>query len=324
MQKQGIEVTAITFLNHFGCDISDRSSCSKDPFAASVKFGFKVKLSHLSDNFLKIVINPKHGHGKNMNPCVDCRILMLREAKELMQMIGADFIITGEVVGQRPMSQRKDCFPLVDREADVQGLVLRPLSARHLKKTIPEEKGLVNRDALYGFSGRARRPQMALAKEFGLTEYPAPAGGCLLTDPIYSYRLRDLLTHNSTPDYRDINYLRVGRHFRLSSDCKIVVGRNHAENEVIKSLAGNDDPILRVTGHGSPFTVILGNVTDTAISIAASLCVRYSDGKNLPEVTVLMTMADEKEYLQSSPAGEEVIEKYRVAEKEKPANALTG
>jgi len=322
MQKQGIEVTAITFLNHFGCDISDRSSCSKDPFAASVKFGFKVKLSHLSDKFLKIVLNPKHGHGKNMNPCVDCRILMLREARELMNMIGADFIITGEVVGQRPMSQRRDCFPLVDREADVQGLVLRPLSAKNLKKTLPEEKGLVNRDELYGFSGRSRRPQMALAEAFGLTEYPAPAGGCLLTDPIYSYRLKDLLAHNSTPDYRDINYLRVGRHFRLSSDCKIVVGRNHAENELIKSFAGNDAPILRVIGHGSPFTVILGNVTDTAISIAASLCARYSDGKTLPEVTVLMTMADEKAYLQSGPAGEEVIEKYRVAEKEKPANAL--
>jgi len=322
MQKQGVEVTAITFLNHFGCDISDRSSCSKDPFAASVKFGFKVKLSHLSGKFMEIVKNPKHGHGKNMNPCVDCRILMLREARELMQMIGADFIITGEVVGQRPMSQRRDCFPLVDREADVQGLVLRPLSAKHLKKTLPEERGLINRDELYGFSGRSRRPQMALAAEFGLTEYPAPAGGCLLTDPIYSYRLKDLLAHNSDPDYRDINYLRVGRHFRLSADCKIVVGRNHAENELIKSLAANNDPLLRVIGHGSPLTVILGKVTDTAISIAASLCVRYSDGKTLPEVTVLMTMADKKTYLKASTAGEELIEEYRIAEKEKPANAL--
>ena len=322
MQKQGIEVTAITFLNHFGCDISDRSSCSKDPFAASVKFGFKVKLSHLSDKFLKIVINPKYGHGKNMNPCVDCRILMLREARELMQMVDADFIITGEVVGQRPMSQRRDCFPIVDREADVQGVVLRPLCARHLKKTIPEEKGLVNRDALYGFSGRSRKPQMALAKEFGLTEYPAPAGGCLLTDPIYSYRLRDLLAHNRNPGYREINYLRVGRHFRLSSDCKIVVGRNYTENELIKSFAGSDDPMLRVIGHGSPFTVILGNVTDKAISVAASLCARYSDGKTLPEVTVLMTAGDGKTYLNASSAGKEIIEKYRVAEKENPVTAL--
>jgi tRNA-specific 2-thiouridylase len=322
MQKQGIDVTAITFLNHFGCDISDRSSCSKDPFAASVKFGFKVKLSHLSDKFLEIVKKPKHGHGKNMNPCVDCRILMLKEAKEFMRLIGADFIITGEVLGQRPMSQRRDCFPLVDREADVKGLVLRPLSASHLKKTIPEEKGLVNRDELYGFTGRTRKPQMALAKEFGLTEYPAPAGGCLLTDPIYSYRLRDLLAHNSNPDYRDINYLRVGRHFRLSPDCKIVVGRNHAENESIKSFAGKDTSMLRVIGHGSPFTVILGNTSDNAISIAAALCARYSDGKTLPEVTVLMTMDEEKAYLNACPASEEIIKEYRVAEKEKPAKSV--
>ncbi len=237
MQKKGIDVTAITFLNHFGCDISDKSSCSKDPFAASVKFGFKVKLSHLSDKFLNIVKNPKHGHGKNMNPCVDCRILMLKEAKEFMNLIDAEFIITGEVLGQRPMSQRRDCFPLVDREADVKGLVLRPLCAKKLPATIPEEMGLVNREELYDFCGRSRKPQMALAEEFGLTEYPSPAGGCLLTDPIYSFRLRDLLTHNENPDYRDINFLRVGRHFRLSPDCKIVVGRNKEENDVIESLS---------------------------------------------------------------------------------------
>lgn len=315
MQKQGIEVTAITFLNHFGCDISDRSSCSKDPFAASVKFGFKVKLSHLSDKFLNIVKNPKYGHGKNMNPCVDCRILMLSEARELMHMTGADFIITGEVLGQRPMSQRRDCFPLVDKEADVKGLVLRPLSAKHLKKTVPEENGLVDREKLYGFTGRSRKPQIALAEDLGLTEYPAPAGGCLLTDPIYSYRLRDLLSHNSNPDQKDINYLRVGRHFRVSPDCKIVVGRNHSENEFIKSLAGDNAPLIRVIGHGSPLTVILGNSTDNAISVAASLCARYSDGKTLPEVTVLMTAADEKTHLKAFPAGEEVIEKYRVEEK---------
>jgi len=323
MQKQGIEVTAVTFLNHFGCDISDRSSCSKDPFAASLKFGFKVKLSHLSDKFMEIVKNPKHGHGKNMNPCVDCRILMLREAKELMQMTGADFIITGEVLGQRPMSQRRDCFPLVDREADVKGLVLRPLSAKHLKKTIPEEQGLVDREQLYGFTGRSRKPQMALAAELGLMEYPAPAGGCLLTDPIYSSRLKDLLFHTPNPDYKDINFLRVGRHFRLSSDCKIVVGRNHAENESIKAFAGVEDPLLRVIGHGSPFAVILGRVTDEAVSVAASLCGRYSDGKHLPEVNVLMTRSDEKTSLTVRPANEGMIEKYRIAEKEKSANAMT-
>jgi tRNA U34 2-thiouridine synthase MnmA/TrmU len=324
MQRQGVDVTAITFLNHFGCDISDKSSCSKDPFAASVKFGFKVKLSHLSDKFMKIVINPKYGHGKNMNPCVDCRILMLKEAKELMGLIGADFIITGEVLGQRPMSQRRDCFPLVDREADVKGLVVRPLCGQKLPATIPEEKGLIKRDDMYDFNGRSRKPQMALADEFGLTDYPSPAGGCLLTDPIYSFRLRDLLAHNNNPDYKEINFLRVGRHFRISSDCKIVVGRNKEENDLIKSLSDQNDCLLRVIGHGSPLTVILGDVTDEAISVASSLCARYSDGKKLSELTVLLTKSDHKSYIKTSPADEEVIVELRVAKKEKIVEAVAG
>ncbi|UCE71556.1 MAG: 7-cyano-7-deazaguanine synthase, partial [Nitrospiraceae bacterium] len=155
MMRHGIDVTAITFLNHFGCDISDRSSCSKDPFAASVKFGFTVKLSHLSEKFLDIVKNPKHGHGKNMNPCVDCRILMLKEAKQFMDITGSDFLITGEVLGQRPMSQRKDCFPRIDREADVKGLVVRPLCGKLLPPTVPEQNGLIQRDMLYDFNGRS-------------------------------------------------------------------------------------------------------------------------------------------------------------------------
>ncbi|MCK5426271.1 MAG: 7-cyano-7-deazaguanine synthase [Thermodesulfovibrionia bacterium] len=315
MQRQGIEVTAITFLNHFGCDISDRSSCSKDPFAASEKFGFKVKLSHLSEKFLDIVKNPKYGHGKNMNPCLDCRILMLKEAKELMKILGADFLITGEVLGQRPMSQRKDCFPMIDKAADVKGLVVRPLSGKLLPATIPEEKGLVNRDLFYDFNGRTRKPQIALAEEFGLTEYPAPAGGCLLTEPVYAYKLKDLLEHNKDPEYKDINFLRVGRHFRFSPDCKIVVGRNKEENNTIRSLADPDDHILKVEEFGSPTTVILGIATDEAISIAASLCARYSDAKKLTSVNVAITKNKQKYYLNVKPAGDEILEQYRIEKK---------
>jgi tRNA U34 2-thiouridine synthase MnmA/TrmU len=315
MLRQGIEVTAITFLNHFGCDISDKSSCSKDPFKASVKFGFRVKLSHLSDKFLEIVKNPKHGHGKNMNPCVDCRILMLKEAKRLMNLLNADFIITGEVLGQRPMSQRRDCFPLIDKEAGVKGIVLRPLSAKLLADTVPEEKGLIKVEMLYGFSGRSRKPQMALADEFGLTEYPAPAGGCLLTDPIYSYRLKDLLTYNENPEYKDINFLRVGRHFRFSPECKIVVGRNEEENDLIRSLSESDDYMLRVEGFGSPLTVILGSPTDNAITAAASLCARYSDAKRLPEINVTVSKNKQTHHLKVQPADNDTIEYYRVEEK---------
>jgi tRNA-specific 2-thiouridylase len=315
MQRHGVDVTAVTFMNHFGCDISDKSSCSKDPFAASLKFGFQVKLAHLSDKFLKIVKNPRYGHGKNMNPCVDCRILMLKEAKEFMKLTGADFLITGEVVGQRPMSQRKNCFPMIDKAADVKGLVVRPLCGKLLPVTIPEEKGLISRDMLLDFNGRSRRPQMALAAELGLTEYPAPAGGCLLTEPNYSYKLRELLDHINEPAYKDINFLRVGRHFRFSPECKIIVGRNNEENEAIKSLSDPGDYKFRVPGHGSPLTVILGKATDMAILLAASLCARYSDAGRLPEVSVLVTKGDASYHLTVQPAGKEILDQYRIEKK---------
>jgi tRNA U34 2-thiouridine synthase MnmA/TrmU len=318
MKRYGVDVTAITFLNHFGCDISDRSSCSKDPFAASVKFNFQVKLSHLSDKFLEIVKNPKFGHGKNMNPCVDCRILMLKEARAMMDLIGADFLITGEVLGQRPMSQRKDCFPLIDREAGVEGLVVRPLSGRLLKATVPEQKGIIKREWLLDFRGRTRKPQMALAEELGLTEYPSPAGGCLLTDPVYSYRLRDLLEHNSDPDYREINFLRVGRHFRLSPETKIVVGRTREENDIIRTLVIPDDPVIRVLGFGSPLTVILGKVTEEAIHVAASLCARYSGGRHLPELDILLTTGKQQRRFRARPAAEEVLHQLRIEKKQQP------
>jgi len=322
VMKQGIEVTAVTFLNHFGCNIGDRSSCSSNPFPTAEKFGFKVKLCHLSDKFLEIVKNPKFGHGKNMNPCIDCRILMLKEAKEMMDMIGADFLITGEVLGQRPMSQRRDTFPVIDREAGVEGYVLRPLSAKLLKKTIPEEKGIVNRDLLYDFRGRSRKPQMALAKEFGLTEYASPAGGCLLTDPNYSYRLKDLLANNPDPDFNDIELLRLGRHFRPSHECKIIIGRNKEENLQILSLADRDDIRLKVEGFGSPITLIRGKATHETINLAASLCARYSDARYLPVVEVTVFLRERRFILKTHPASNTIIERYRIEKRHPEAMAV--
>lgn len=322
MLRQGINITAITFLNHFGCDISDRSSCSKNPFAAAEQFGFEVKLAHLSEKFIEIVKKPKHGHGKNMNPCIDCRILMLREAKKFMEMIGARFIITGEVMGQRPMSQRKTLFPMIDKEAGLRGYVLRPLCARLLEETIPEQDGIVDREKLYAISGRSRKPQMALAAEFGLKDYPAPAGGCLLTEPNYSYRLSELLEHNNNPDFRDLNLLRVGRHFRFSSDCKIIVGRNKGENDLLLSTAGSSDHVLRVEGYGSPITIVTGTPTESSLTTAASLCVRYSDAKHLPKVDVTVFKDGKRSRITASPAGEDLIASLRI-EKKHSAGLLT-
>jgi tRNA-specific 2-thiouridylase len=315
--RQGIEVKAVNFMNHFGCDISDRSSCSKDPFSAAEKFGFEVKLCHLSGKFIEIVKNPKFGHGKNMNPCMDCRILMLKEAREFMEMAGAEFIITGEVLGQRPMSQRRDALDIIDRETGLKGQVLRPLSAKLLRPTVAEEKGIVDRELLHGFNGRSRKPQIALAAEFGLTDYPAPAGGCLLTEPNYSYRLKELLDHDPDPLLNDLQLLRIGRHFRLSPDCKVIVGRDRAENEDLVNLFGAEGILLRVPGFGSPVTLVRGDADERAVATAAELCARYSDAKALPMVEVKVTRGGTEFMLKIPPADSDLIEELKIEKRVK-------
>jgi tRNA-uridine 2-sulfurtransferase len=310
--KQGIEVRAVTFLNHFGCGIEEKSSCSKDPFSAAEKFGFDVRLSHLSGKFIEIVKHPKFGHGRNMNPCMDCRILMLKEIKEYMNMTGAEFVITGEVLGQRPMSQRRDALDIIDRESGLKGHVLRPLSAKLLKPTVAEERGLINRELLYAFSGRSRKPQMSLAKEFGLTDYPAPAGGCLLTEPNYSHRLKELLGHDQDPCVEDLSLLKLGRHFRLSSRCKVIVGRDEAENRSLLSMSGNKWPYMTAENCGSPVTVIRGEADEEIIHTAASICARYSDARDLNVAEVSVYNGNDKYQLTVSPAKEEIIQNFKI------------
>ena len=227
--RQGIDVQAVRFLTPFDPDISAG--------VAAAKFGFDVTIHRLDETFLDIVKNPPHGHGKNMNPCIDCRILMLRNARAYMERVEADFIVTGEVLGQRPMSQRKDMLYHIDKEAGVSGYVVRPLSAKFLAITVPEAEGMIDREKLYGFSGRSRKPQMNLAKEFGLRDYAAPAGGCLLTEPNYAHRLKDLLKHAPSPAMNEIELLRMGRHFRYSPRCKIIVGRDEDENAKLEALS---------------------------------------------------------------------------------------
>ena len=316
--KQGVEVRAIKFQTPFDADASDKASGSY-PFVNARRFCFDIELCRLGDRFLDILKNPKHGYGKNMNPCIDCRILMLKEAKQFMNMMGADFIITGEVIGQRPMSQKKDMLYHIDREAGVTDLVLRPLSAKLLKITASEERGLINREILYNFSGRSRKPQMALAREFGLEDYPAPAGGCLLTEPNYAHRLEELMNFDPAPSVRDIDLLRIGRHFRYSPLCKIIIGRDEAENEFIESMVNDTDCLLTVEGYGSPMTLVTGDIVGDAVKIAASLCARYSDAKDLSgvDVSVFRKTGDKYSvYVQS--AGDDILKQYRIELNKKP------
>ncbi len=306
--RQRVEVNAITF-THFAFDSSE------DLFSVAERFKFEVKSCDISGKFIETVKNPKFGHGKNMNPCLDCRILMLKEAKKFMEAIGADFILTGEVLGQRPMSQRIDTFHTVDREAGLKGYVLRPLSAKLLTITVPEENGIVNREVLYNFSGRSRKLQISLAREFGLKDYPPPAGGCLLTEPNYSYRVKELLTYSPNPDLRDLSLLKVGRHFRFSPMCKIVVGRDLHENEKIKSLSSHD-LLLKVEGYGSPTALVIGEVTEEALMTAASICARYSDAKNLSVVEVSIIKGNDTFRLRVPPAGDDLLSDLRIQKRD--------
>jgi len=310
--KQGIVVKAIKFRTPFDCAVTGKSTVLKNQIFSLQGRCFELEFYDLGEEFLTIVKNPKHGHGKNMNPCIDCRILMLKKAKEFINNNEADFILTGEVLGQRPMSQRKDMLYHIDKEAGVTDYVLRPLSAKFLRVTVPEAKGSISRELLYGFSGRSRKPQMALAMDFGLTAYPSPAGGCLLTEPTYAYRLKDLLNFDSAPSMRDIDLLRIGRHFRFSPKCKIIIGRDESENEIIESLASDKDCLLRVEGYGSPVTMVTGKIKDEAIKLAASLCARYSDAKNAFEVETVVMRSGPALKLKVSPADNEMIGALRI------------
>jgi tRNA-uridine 2-sulfurtransferase len=312
MLRQSIQVSALWFSTPFDAPTSHNMSHGIQFQPLSQQWGLDITVRHLRNEMLDIVKTPKHGHGKNMNPCIDCRILMLKEARQCMDMIGADFLVTGEVLGQRPMSQRKDMLYHIDKEAGVTDIVLRPLSAKLLRMTIAERKGIVDREKLYAFSGRSRRPQMTLAMEFGLNDYPSPAGGCLLTEPNYAFRLRELLAHEPDPAMENIDLLRIGRHFRYSPECKVIVGRNKSENAVIESLAQESDYLLRVEGYGSPMTLATGKGAIESLQFAAAICARYADVKNLREVAVKVVQRGKSSILSVTPAGDDILDATRI------------
>jgi tRNA U34 2-thiouridine synthase MnmA/TrmU len=287
---QGIPVTAIRYITHFGCDPVSAGSCGHDvePLVALWgPLGLDVKMSHLGQDYIDMVKAPKHGRGRNMNPCVDCRIMMLGRSTEFLEKHGAGFLVTGEVLNQRPMSQTFQRFREIDRELGLEGRVLRPLSAKLLAPTIPELEGVVDRSRLLDLSGRSRVRQYELAKRYGIEKIPQPSGGCLLTDPGYSDRLRDLWAHDPDGGARDINLLRVGRHFRVSATCKIIVGRNENENRMLEAFAAPEDVIVRVRDYVGPITIVRGPHDEDAVVKAAMLTARYADVPDeLEEVAV--------------------------------------
>ena len=253
-------------------------SCSHEAGRVSQELGLKLIAINTSVEFLEIVKKPKHGYGSNMNPCLDCRILLFKKAKEAMENEGASFVITGEVLGQRPMSQRLEAMKLIDRESGLEGLVVRPLSAKVLGPTIPEKMGWINREKLLAISGRGRREQMDLALEMGINDYPCPSGGCLLTDPGFSRRLKDLMRYQDL-NLGDVNLLKIGRHFRLSPGLKLIVGRNESENNRLEASRKEGEPFFQPQELAGPSALLMGVIAENSLLETASRIVaKYSDG----------------------------------------------
>jgi tRNA U34 2-thiouridine synthase MnmA/TrmU len=276
------------------------------------RFGFSHKIIHLGRDFIDMVKNPEHGYGKNLNPCIDCKIMMLSRARDHMDQTGADFIITGEVVGQRPMSQMKPTLKQIEKKAGLIGKIVRPLCGKILESTIPEQQGLIKRDWLLGINGRSRTGQMKLAEKFGLTDYASPAGGCLLTDPNYSRRLQDLFDNQVEYDQNDIYLLRHGRQFRLSPNAKLVVGRDEKDNDNIEELVRPDDHVFEVMDIGSPIGLLRGKPEKSDIELAAAITARYSDAKREDSVTVDVKSKSQTNRIGIRPADDAVVTAVRM------------
>jgi tRNA-specific 2-thiouridylase len=255
--------------------------------------GIPLKVFNVSEEYLDVVKHPKHGYGSNMNPCIDCRIFMLKKTKAYMEEASASFIVTGEVLGQRPMSQRRDAMRLIEKEAGLEGFILRPLSAKFLPVTIPEKETWVDRERLLSIQGRSRKPQIRLADHFGIRDYPCPAGGCLLTDPGFAKRMKDLNRYNPNFSLNDVHLLKIGRHFRFSPKLKLVVGRNEEENKKIQTFSDEGDILLKVVHYPGPLSLLRGEISEREMERAAAMTVHYSKARHLEKVEVIYKSGEE-------------------------------
>ncbi len=296
MQEQGVHVEGINFFTGFCVEGHTHAIRKRDrdrpkrnnALWVAEQLGIKLHIIDIIEEYKQVVFNPRHGYGANLNPCLDCKIFMVKKAHEWIEQHGFDFIVTGEVIGQRPMSQRRDTMPVVSRESGADDLLLRPLCAKNLPPTLPEREGWVDREALYDFSGRSRKPQMALARRFGIEDYAQPAGGCcFLTDAQYSAKLADLWRARGSKQYEldDIMLLKVGRHLRPATHFKVIVSREEGEGNFLQGYR-NQYPSLRCVSHPGPLALIDGEVNEQDLELAARLVARYSKGRDADSVTL--------------------------------------
>ncbi len=312
MSDQGYEVTALNIETPF-CNCTGDSKCTTTRKSANLKIDYRRE--YTGQDYVSLVKEPPNGHGKNMNICIDCRIYMLKKAKTVMDEIGADVVFTGEVLGQRPMSQHNRAMEVIEKEADLEGKLLRPLSAKLMKPTIAEQEGKIDREKLLGIQGRSRKRQMELADQFGISDYPSPAGGCMLADESFSERLRDAFKHDES-DLKDVSRLKYGRHFRLEDGTKIISGRTEKENKMLKALCDKSMPVFTVNGSSSTFVYLLGNCTDENKMFAGGIAARYSKVKDAQSVEIKWWTGKENNSSQQmfhvSPLSNDELDKYRI------------
>jgi len=291
LRGQGIAVEWIAFETPFFSSAKARR--------ASRLTGIPLTVRPIFDEYMTMLRNPPAGYGRQMNPCMDCHTLMFRLAGGLMREKGFDFLFSGEVLGQRPMSQTKPSLRYVEKHSGLGGYILRPLSAKLLPETIPEQQGLVDRERLLDIHGRGRKDQIALAEKFGIRDYPAPAGGCLLTDKGFSKRLKDLFDHNPATTENEIHLLKFGRHFRLNPQAKLIVGRTETDNEsILRHHDPAHDVVIDVRDYPSPIGLLPGGADERTVFLAASICIGYSKAPKLAPVDVVV----------KRPQGEQVIQ----------------
>ncbi|RJP18027.1 MAG: hypothetical protein C4520_15185 [Candidatus Abyssobacteria bacterium SURF_5] len=309
----GVEVEAVNFKTIFCQCTSERrrEGCGSEARRMSEALGLKLSVFSVTDDYLDIIKHPPHGWGSSMNPCIDCRIFMFRKAKEYMERTGADFIVTGEVLGQRPMSQHMHAIRTIERESGLDGLVVRPLCAKLLPPSKPEQEGLIDREKMLSIRGRSRKPQIRLAAEKGIHDYACPAGGCLLADKIYGRKLRELLEHKPDATFADMRLLKYGRHFRLADGSKIIVGRDEKENEKLERLGQRLLQMQVVDGLG-PVTLAPADISGESKLVAASITARYSKGRNEASLVIRSRMNGEEELLEVQPISDERLSPWRI------------
>lgn len=302
--EQGIEVIGICFVTPFFGPENAR--------LAARTLGIHLIEHDFSEEYFDMMKSPRYGFGGNMNPCIDCHGLMLKTAHGLLEKYGASFLITGEVLGERPMSQTRGGLNAVLKLSADRDLVLRPLSAKLLEPTKPEREGWVDREKLLDLSGRGRKRQEELAKGFGIREYPQPAGGCLLTEERYSQRLKELIAHEGL-NRRDAEFLNIGRHFRLASKVKMVVGRNRSENQRLLELKAEEDIAIRPSeGIKGPVGIIRGLPDDDILQNAGKILARYCDRMEDQPVGLNVYRNDKKETMTVMKPNESFVLKWQI------------